>query len=214
MERLRRPAPLPLTAITLDADGRPADREHHQTVRFILPSAVRGSRSLPPSLSGQARRGGGGVIRAAGRLQARFLTQARARSPHRAPVVYDASFAYDPEERRGVGSVIGLDGTGVSSSSLASAAARRRSWSTAPQIRASTALLSRVRRGCLPIRRTEADGIHRSWGTHDTRVSFMNGTGEQVKGNIVAPLDSLIGALHGEKRGAVKPPVLAAGHRG
>ncbi|EJD40605.1 hypothetical protein AURDEDRAFT_170417 [Auricularia subglabra TFB-10046 SS5] len=103
MERLRRPAALPLTAITSDADGRPTDADHPQPVRFILSDAVRQSRSLPPSPSRQARCGGGSVIRAAPRLQARFLTQARARFSRLARAVDDASFVWDAEERRSVG---------------------------------------------------------------------------------------------------------------
>ncbi|EJD33880.1 hypothetical protein AURDEDRAFT_177054 [Auricularia subglabra TFB-10046 SS5] len=46
--------------------------------------------------------------------------------------------------------------------------------------------------------RREAVIEYWSWVIHDTRVSFMNGTGEQVKGNHVA----------------VKPPLLAARDRG
>ncbi|EJD40603.1 hypothetical protein AURDEDRAFT_170415 [Auricularia subglabra TFB-10046 SS5] len=190
---------LPLTAITSDADDRPTDAAHPQP---ILSYAVRRSRSLPPSPSRQARRGGGGVIRAAGRLQARFLTHARARSPRRAPVVYDASFAYDPEERRGVGSVIGLDGT---ESRVDSTLESHAAWMPA----------------------------HSKDRSRRRRANFMNGPAghssiivqgyplilhewhrRASQGKSLGPRDSPVGAWRGEKRVAVKPPLLLAEQRG
>ncbi|EJD33190.1 hypothetical protein AURDEDRAFT_177726 [Auricularia subglabra TFB-10046 SS5] len=238
-ERLRRPTALPLTAITRDADGRPADREHPQTVRLrVPPSAARLHRcrakrgaAVPVTLLDVFKHAARCMHAHGPRAVREVLTMvsldtliAPSAPPRRRrrvlalsqglgllgalgaqPITFSltritASFVCDAEERRSAGPVIGLDGTGASSSSLALGGSGEASSfvDRAPEPRADSTLESDA--PWMPAhlkdrsRRPRANFTNGPAGPSsnighgqstlpDTRVSFMNGTGEQVKGN-------------------------------
>ncbi|EJD33815.1 hypothetical protein AURDEDRAFT_177118 [Auricularia subglabra TFB-10046 SS5] len=226
-ERLRRPTALPLTAIIRDADGRPADREHPQTVRFCAPpSAGRHHRC-------RAKRGAGVAVTlldvsnfAAKRMRAhgpravhelRTMVSLDTRITASAPPQRSRPLPGDcfhrlgrrrtPQRRardrtrrhRCLVVEPRFGGSGEASSFV----------DRAPEPPVESTLESHA--AWMPAHsedrsRREPFIDHWSWVIHDTRVSFMNGTGKQVKGNIVAPANNFVGVWRGEKRGAVKPP--------